>query len=444
MFTSRQNFGALALGMILFLGFGYFSLFAGSFLPVFLLIAYISYHKFNSDGNIRIYSRMALVSVFIASIVAFAAFSYKSYGPRDWDFTCFFLYGNVAAKGMNFYSPNDYYLLLKTIDIPIALNSGFIREVVDVGCPYPPPTLLLFSILGFFSYNTALMVWTIIINLFLIGSIALVKNIFFEKKGLDGIMISVILVLSFQSTLTTVFYSQILFLLLFFLLLFYKYRSSPWSGLFLAIAIFLKPFAVVLFFYLIIKREKKPIFFFIGSCLAICLVTALIFGFQPFMEYVLNNPNQRAPGTLFTESTNQSLLAELFRNLPGNKSLAKIIYYVVSPSLVLLFGILIYLRRNQKDMFDLFFVILLSVALIIYPSGQYNYPEVHLISIFILLNYLKRVDTSATLIFLFYLVSYAGLLYLNIFLLLFTILLINKEKFALIYYDISHSLKSGT
>lgn len=441
---NRRNIISLVLFFALILVYGYYSIFNSSFLSVLILIAYISYHKYNTIEVYRGIIQTSLKAVFVSSLIAFTAFSYNAYGPRDWDFTCFYLYGNVAAKGMNFYSPDDYYSILKSISIPIELNAGFYREVIDVGCPYPPPTLLLFSILGFFEYNVALIIWTILNSAFLLGSIVLVKNIFFTKKGIEGVMISVTLILTFHSTLTTVFYSQILFILLFFLLLFYKNKSNSISGIFLAIAIFLKPFSAILLLYLIITRQKKAVVIFIISCFTICLVTVLMFGFQPFVEYILNNPNKRAPDSLFTEFNNQSLLAELFRNLPDNKFAAKIIYYSISTFIVFLFGSIIYKFRKKSAFFDIYFVILLAVSLLLYPSGQYNYPLVHLVSALILLNYLKRLDTAALFIFLFYLVSYAGLLHLNIFLLLVSTVIIYKNRLVLLYSGVRYTSKSGT
>ena len=228
------------------------------------------------------------------------------------------------------------------------------------------------------------------------------------------------------------------------LLLFYQYKDKPLGGLFLAIAIFVKPFVAILFLYLIIKRQNKAILFFILSCLIICSITAIAFGIQPFIEYFLDNPNLREPAWLFTENSNESLLAELFRAMPENKSFAKIIYYIVSGVLVFMFGGIIYQNKNRQKMFGTFFVELLAVGLIIYPSGQSVYPMVHLLSILILLNYLKKLDTSALLIFLFYLVSYAGLFYINIFLLITCLIIIYWEKVDFIYYNLRDSIKTGT
>jgi len=441
---SKNLLKHIILGFILISGFGYFSLFAYNFLPLFALIAYISYHKYNDPGVLGSLARTSLVSIFIASIVAFAAYVFKHYGPRDWDFTCFFLYGNVAVSGMDFYNPRDYYEIIKTIKIPITLSNGYVREVLDVGCPYPPPTLLLFSILGFFTYNEALFVWTVINISFLIGSIMLIRDIFFNSKGFSGIMISAVLVLSFMSTLITIFYSQTLYILLFFLLLFYKFRDRPIAGIFLSVAIFIKPFAAILFLYFIARKQKLSASVFIISSLVISSVTALVFGIQPFIEYFFNNPNMRVPESLFVETTNQSLLAELTRQLPDNKSVVDIFYYSISSVLLILFGSLIYYKKDQLNIHNIFFVIILSVGLIIYPSAMGHYPEVHLISLFILLGYLYRLETSAYFVFLFYLVSYAGLFYLNIFLLLVSVIIIFKDRFGFIYFEIRNALKSGT
>ena len=434
----------ISVGLILFLGFGYFRFFEDSFLPLFLIIAYISFHKFRIEGEIGNFSRISLIFIFAASLFTFLAHSYTYYGPRNWDFSCFYLYGNVATNGMNFYNPDDYHAILSTLNIPINLDAEFIREVVDVGCPYPPPTLLLFSILGFFSYDNGLIIWTIINNLFLFGSIFLIKNIFFNRKGFESIMMSTILVLTFASTSVIIFYSQISFILLFFLLLFYKYKDKPLAGVFLALAIFIKPFAAIFFFYLIIKRQYKAIMFFIISSLIVCSIAAIVFGINPFIEYFLNNPAHRQPAWLFTEGNNQSLLSELFRALPENISLAKNIYYVASGVLVLLLSGIIYFNKNNQKLHGIFFVALLAVALIIYPSGQKHYAIVHLLSILILLNYLKKLDTSALLIFFFYIVSNAGLFYLNIFLLISCLIIIYDKKVNFIYYSLRDSIKTGT
>ena len=439
----KQPITNLTLGLILFIGFTYAYLFKENLVPVFILIAYISYHLYDIKCTLKKISRVFLMFLFVASIVAFISYSFKYYGPRDWDFTCFFLYGNVAVKGLNFYNPNDYYAILKTLPIPVQLDSVFMKEVIDVGCIYPPPAIFLFSILGFFSYDKALMIWTIINNLFLLGSIYLVSKIFFKRKGFEGIMISTVLVLPFKSILLTVYYSQILFILLFFLLLFYKYRDKPLGGLFLALAIFIKPFVAVLLLYYLIKRQKMGFLFFLVSCLVICIVTALTFGIHPFIEYLIDNPTQRVPEWFFTDEINKSLLAQLYRKLPDNKLLANIIYYITSIILMLLFGKIIYQYKNRSEMSGVFFVIILAVGLIVYPSGMNHYPVVHLVSIFVLLEYLKKVEVSSILVFLIYLVSYLGLFYINLFLLTVCLLIIYGGKIQFIYYEVKDLIKIG-
>lgn len=431
----------LLIGILFFIGFGFSSYFTNNLIPLFVLIAYVSYHLSDRKDNIGNFSYTSLWFIFAASAIAFLAYSYKNYGPRDWDYTCFFLYGNVATKGMDFYNPADYHSILNNLDIPIELNSTFIREVIDVGCPYPPPTLFLFSILGFFSYEKGLIIWTIINYLFLLGSIFLIENIFFNKKGLKGFMVSTILVLSFEATLTTVYFTQILFILLFFLLLFYKNRDKPLGGIFLSIAIFLKPFAAILFLYLLIKKQKMGILFFLLGCLIICLMTATIFGINPFIQYLFNNPALREPDWLFTENINQSLLAELYRNIPEHQLIAKYTYFLLTGMLTLVVGGVIYKNASDKKMNEILVVILLTFVLIIYPSGMSHYLVVHLLSLLILLKHIKRIDTSAILIFLFYVASYAGLFYVNIFLLLICLTIVYWSKINFFYYELKSSIK---
>ncbi len=432
---------SIIIGILLFLGFGYFFIAYRSFLPLFICLAYISFYKYNEKNeNTKIF-RFSFLMLFIASVIAYTIFTIKYFHPGEWDFTCFYLYGKVAVAGLNFYSPHDYYSIIKSVDLPMPLSNEFAREMLDVGCPYPPPTLLLFSTLGFFSFGNAFIFWFLLNHFFLLGSIVLIKNIFFEKTKYLGIMMAVILLATFNATLLTNSYAQILFILLFTLLMAYKYREKPISGLYLALAIFLKPFIVILFFYYIITGKFRSAGVFILSCIGICFITFVFFGYQPFSEYIINNPTLREPDWLFTEGTNQSLLAELLRSLPGNQSIARMLYVSISFILLAMTTILIYKNKLNKKKYDVFFPILLAFSLIVYPSGQYNYPIVHILSILILLTYFRRLEVAALLVFAFYMVSYAGLLYVNIFILTVSVIILYKEKFTGIYQDISASLK---
>jgi hypothetical protein len=432
------------IGAFLMLFFGYFSLKYRSFLPLFISIAYICFHKFYLDNEYRILFRTSFKMLFISAVISYVAFAIMYFHPREWDFTCFYLYGKVAVSGLNFYSPQDFHNILKTVDLPIKLSADFVREIIDVACPYPPPTLLLFSTLGFMSFEKAYVFWFILNHLFLIGSILLIKNIFYTNSRYLGIMMSTILVFTFNPTLQTTSYSQILFILFFVLLLTYKFRGKPVSGLYLAIAVFLKPFTVILFLYFIFVRRPRTVLVFILSCIGLCLLASAFFGFKPFIEYILNNPTSREPSWIFTESTNQSLLAELLRLLPSNQSIARNLYYFFTFILLLVVGLIIYFNRKNTKNYDILFPMLLSVSLIIYPNGQYFYPVVHILSLLILLKYFNKLDISALLICSFYLVSFAGLFYINIFLISISIIALYKSRFIPMYSIIRTSLKSGS
>jgi hypothetical protein len=60
--------------------------------------------------------------------------------PREWDFSCFWLYGHVAAAHQNIYDPAVFARFAS----PFAPSDEFRAAVLAVGFPYPPPTIALF------------------------------------------------------------------------------------------------------------------------------------------------------------------------------------------------------------------------------------------------------------------------------------------------------------
>jgi hypothetical protein len=433
---------SMFIGVSLFLGFSYFTMNFRSFIPFYISFAYICFYNYNSENEFRSIFRISLIVLFISALSAFYIYTFKRFSPELWDFTCFYLYGKMAMEGLNFYNPVEFQHILKIIELPISINDIFIREVIDVGCPYPPPTLLLFSTLGLFSFENAYIFWFILNHLFLIGSIILLKKIFFDSNKFSGFMISTILVVTFNASLLTISYSQILFILLFVLLMLFRYKEKPVSGLFLALAVFLKPFAGILLIYFIVRRRMQPVLVFILSFVFICLITTIFFGFLPFVEYLTNNPVLREPNWLFNESINQSLLAELLRFFTKNKIIAHGLYYLLSFVLLSFTGILIYMKRKEYENYDIFFPLLLSISLLIYPSGMAYYSVVQIISVLILLRYITDIEISALLIFIFYLLSFGGLFYINIFILILSILIFYKKNFFQFCLYIRTSTKS--
>ncbi len=310
-------------------------------------------------------------SFFIYKIV------YTAFHPEFWDFTCFYLFGKVASGGYNFYLPENFHIVFNSITLPNVLNipnpnyAGFVSDIVNVGFFYPPPTILYFAPLGYLSYQTALIVWTLFISIFSFACIYLTYSMFFKEYKLKGLMLVAILLFTFSAAKSTIFYTQTNFILLFLLLLMKKYSDNKIAGIFLAIAVVTKPYMLIFVLYFIIRKRWNSILYFILTSAALMGLTLAFFGKAPFLSYIFNNPANRLPKGVFLESINQSLNSVLLR--------AKLItfdhpetYMFISIGIIALTGIFL-LYLSKKKLYDNIWAILLLVGLIVYPGTLGHY-----------------------------------------------------------------------
>jgi Glycosyltransferase family 87 len=314
----------------------------------------------------------------VAAYLFLSSVIYNYRHPHIWDFSAFYLYGKVAAGGYNYYVPENFHLVFNSLHLPFSDTGAFVEEVVNVGFPYPPPTMLYFAPLGFLSYSTALTLWTVFILLFLGGSICLTYSLFFKEYKLNGLILVATLFFLFLPVRETIVFSQTNFLLLFYLLLIKKYANTKYAGIVLALAIFTKPYMIVFIMFFILRKNWKAILYFAVSCAAFVGITAALFGTAPFMSYIFNNAANRLPAWVFAESINQSLHAVLLRAhlISVEKPL---VFACIAGGLLL--GTLIYLLfLVKRKLYDFILPVLLLIGLILYP-GTLSYYGVLLLFI---------------------------------------------------------------
>lgn len=333
----------------------------------------------SNNKNLKKYVLIVFSVIFFISFFIFCStIIFRLSNAQVWDFTAFYLYGKVAASGHNFYLPANFHTVFNSLTLPPLSYRGFIEESVNVGFLYPPPTILLFTPLGFLSYQTALICWTIFIILFAIGSIYLIYDLWFKKYKLNGLMLVAILFFILEPVRSTIFFSQTNFIALFLLLLMYKYAHSKYAGIILMLALFTKPYMIIFgIIFIIIKNWKAIIYFIISAVIAVA-ATFAIFGKDPFITYIFDNPSKHLPDWVFSESINESLHAVLIRQHIINLNNPSV-YTFISIAILLLTGLyLIYLTR--KKLYDYIWATLLIVALLIYP-GTLDYYGVLLLFI---------------------------------------------------------------
>ena len=194
---------------------------------------------------------------------------------------------------------------------------------------------------------------------------------FLKKYELNGLILVCSLFFMLWPSLMTVSSSQTNFILLFLLLLIKKYPDKKSAGIFLALAMFTKPYMIIFGLYFLFRMKWKPIIYFILSALVLVGITILIFGTAPFFDYIFNNPVQRLPKYVFLESAYQSLFAVLTRSNIITPENPLTYLYIVSAIILTILFYLLYLAK--KKMNDFLLATLLLVGLLIYPGMLYHY-----------------------------------------------------------------------
>lgn len=303
---------------------------------------------------------------------------------EPWDFPCFYLNGKVAVSGLNFYEPQSFYAAYKTIGFPSYFYQELAPGVLDVGFPYPPPTILYFAPLGLLSYNTALISWTIFNLCFVCGCLYLIFDQFLKSEKLNGLILTASLFFLFSEVKSTAFYSQTNFIVLFYLLLIKKYSDKKIAGIFLTLAIFTKPLMIIIGIFFLLKRKWRAVIYSIISAVAMCGLTFLLFGKESFLSYIYNNPFSRIPPSAFSDGIVQSLYAVLLRNKLITLTNPFTFMYITIIILLLTGIYLLFLMR--KKLYDFILPILLLVGLLLYPATQSHYGVVLLFITFQFFN----------------------------------------------------------
>lgn len=337
----------------------------------------------NKDHRKTIWVLYSIILLVISSL-----FIYKITNailhPGFWDFTCFYLYGKVAAGGHNFYLADNFHNIANSLNLPEILNqtnSEYVQFASTfAGFPYPPPTILYFAPLGYLSFKIGLLLWCLFISFFAFASIYLIYLFYFKEYKLKGIIFVAILVFILPESKATVFYTQTNFILLFLLLLIKKYSDKKVSGIFLALAIFTKPYMIILLFYFLFKRNwNSVLYFFLSSALLIAL-TYMFYGGDIFISYLHDNPVNRIPKDAFFETINQSLQSILLRQ--NLITFGRPFPYILISSVILLLAGIFTLYLLKKRLYDNILAVLLLIGLMLYPGTLSHYGVVLLFILF--------------------------------------------------------------
>ncbi len=316
----------------------------------------------------------------IASITLLGTFSviYKEFFViKQWDFLAFYLFGKIGVEGVDFYKTVDIQNLFSTLKLPFEVSPGFFEEVVQVGFVYPPFTMILIAPLGFFNIETANILWKILILLFLFLDIILLIKIFnADDSNWINMLIILVVTLMFRGTTSTISVSQTNFLLLFFILLIYKNPNDWKSGVYMALAVLIKPIAVIWALYFLINKKWTQLISLSISLILIIIISVILFGIDNYISFFSSPPTDRLPDWQYIEVGNESLFAVISRFISNfgisfeniNVNLMVIILTLL---LTLLTGFASHNLFKSKQ--KLSFLIFLPLSLLIYPGSLWHY-----------------------------------------------------------------------
>jgi hypothetical protein len=324
-------------------------------------------------------------------------------GIVEWDFLAFYVYGKAGADGLALYDPGSFTNILTAIQFPNSVSSAFNASIIQVGVCYPPTTMLLLTPLGYLDLSTANVVWRIFVLSFLIIDIVLIYRIFKlnESKWIQALIV-VVLTMALPGSSTTVALSQTNFFLLFFILLIYKDPDNWKAGMYLAIAIVVKPIAAVWGLYFLINRKWKPIFSFTITGILLVLTTIVWFGLDNFVTFFTSPPTSRIPGEVFIETINQSMYAVFSRislQFGMNSLFNNVNWIVLSVTVILVILACIASYKFSKKKSIGAFLVFLPLSLLIYPGCLMHY-AVQLLPLFLSMIQFKD-KTSLVLLTIF-------------------------------------------
>ncbi len=320
--------------------------------------------------------RLAYVGFLIAAISVFSLMLLQGMNdnvnhPREWDFVGFWLHGTSAVQHHNFYDPQYAQHTAQNM----VLSKEFREEIVNVGFWYPPPTIFLFMPLGLFDLHTALIVWYIAQSIILVVSIIALWKWFLPESDWLGLPFVTSLVLMLYSVYQNIYYGQTNFMLLLAVILFLRHKDKWQAGLWFALCVLVKPFTAGLILYLLLKRKWSAIGVAVASVVVISLATIMIFGVDNFSSYFRGNSVGQLPTFIYTELTNQSLLASILRITNFQFGKSSPIMHPLFIAIGLVMGLITtwFAYRLDRKYDEVTISLSLMLSVIIYPPSQMFY-----------------------------------------------------------------------
>ena len=355
------------------------------FLIIIVLFALLFFNKVRLNVKYLIVGLM--LSVILQSVMqTYVSIKYIMNHPTVWDFLCYYLNGNVAIQGLNFYEPENFIRVFNQLNVHIETDSFFYSEVVKAAFPYFPQNIFVFLPLGLSDFITTHIIWDFFLILFMLIDVFLICKIFHKEKNLIYYLSVIPLFLLFEAVGHIIYAETVTFIMLFIVLLIWKEKNDNLMGLWLSLGLAVKPIMLLFFLYPLLRKKWKAFFYAVLYTIISFIITIIFFGPSTIFSFFTKNTIQNLPSTIWND--HQSLLPTILRLTNYDFSLSSPLFhpmFIIVGSIISLLSLwLIYKIDKNKD--ELALSILILFALIIYPSTVNNYIILVIPVIFFLLN----------------------------------------------------------
>jgi hypothetical protein len=360
-----------------------------------ILIGHTRYTQLTASGR-RMFLGFVSATALLSVSLIIRELYWNLVEPHTWDFLPRYIEGRMAALGLNFYRPESYQQALAASYIPFQPEQSFLDDDVKTAFKYPPPTMLYFVPLGFFSFRTSHYMWTALNGIMILVDVMLVTKLFFAKEGWRGVATATSLLLLFPVARKVAFFEQTNFILLAWTLLLWRDRLLPRAGIWCAMAICVKPFMASVALYPLLRRKWGMIIHMLVAGIVICALTVLAFGPSSFLSFFTEPTLARIPNAVYLQSINQSLLSTVLRMTN---------YEFVHPeqfrhplflagAAIITASTVWILHRLRSEQPEVMISLTMLLGLLLYPGNLNHYSLVCIIPIL----FLYRSGSSGTLI----------------------------------------------
>jgi hypothetical protein len=340
-------------------------------LLVFTILIGFSFEKILADKLRWLLFGLLIGLAILLSLEAIKIVRHHVFEPPEWDFKLFYTYGRTLQAGLNPYDSENLRIMVESLHP----SDELLEELYFF---YPPPTIFLFAPLGWFTLREASVFWYGISGLAFSLSILLMwKGSELERKNIIDLIFVYAFTLLLVPALYTIETHQTNFLVLMIFLLYLRVNRKFIGGVLILIGCMIKPISAIFLLSSFVIRYWKVLTGFFSSLVLSILLVWVLYGSEIVGSFFLNNPIVRSmPNYMYYEMVNQSLLANILRQIPpemhsSSPLLNPIYLFCVTIFLVISAGLMNVSTKYITNHIDL--MLLIPLALILYPKSLEHY-----------------------------------------------------------------------